>query len=62
MLQKKRVLEIVGSAHVEREEFPELLSAIKETNWPAVVRNKDCHMPYTVDHYCPANALCEAGK
>jgi len=49
MLQKRGVLEIVGSAHVEREEFPELLSAIKETNWPAVVRNKGCHMPYTVD-------------
>jgi polyisoprenoid-binding protein YceI len=48
MLQKKGVLEIVGSARVDREEFPELLSAIKETNWPPVVQNKDCHMPASV--------------
>jgi polyisoprenoid-binding protein YceI len=48
MLQKGGVLEIVGSTRVDREEFPELLNAIKETNWPPVVRNKDCHMPSTV--------------
>ena len=52
MLQKKGVLEIVGSARVEREEFSERLSAIKETNWPTVVRNKDCHMPSTVGQDC----------
>jgi polyisoprenoid-binding protein YceI len=52
MLQKGGVLEIVASARVDRDEFPELLTAIKETNWPAVVQNKDCHMPSTVgkDH------------
>ena len=44
MLQKRGVLEIVGSARVDHGESPELLSAIKETNWPAVVQNKDCHM------------------
>jgi len=48
MVQKGGVLEIVGSARVDRDEFPELLSAIKETNWPAVVQNKDCYMPSTV--------------
>jgi polyisoprenoid-binding protein YceI len=48
MLQKRGVLEIVGSARVYRDEFPELLSAIRETNWPAVVQNKDCYMPSTV--------------
>ena len=48
MLQKRGVLEIVGSARVDRDEFHELLSAIKETNWPAVVQNEDCHMPSTV--------------
>ena len=55
MLQKKGVLEIVGSARVDREDFPELLSAIKETNWPPVVQNKDCHMPASVgeDHSGP---------
>jgi len=46
--QKKGVLEVVGGARVDREQFPELLSAIKETNWPPVVQNKDCHMPSTV--------------
>jgi hypothetical protein len=52
MLQKRGVLEIVGSARVDRDEFHELLSTIKETNWPAVrqniVQNEDCHMPSTV--------------
>jgi polyisoprenoid-binding protein YceI len=46
--QTKGVLEIVGAARVDREEFPELLTAIKKTNWLSVVQNKDCHMPYTV--------------
>ena len=57
MLQKRAVLEIVGSASVDRDEFPELLSAIKETDWPAVVRNKDCHIPSTVGE-AYSGALC----
>jgi hypothetical protein len=48
MLQKRAVLEIVGSARVDRDKFPELLSAIKETNWPAVVQKKGSHTPSTV--------------
>jgi polyisoprenoid-binding protein YceI len=48
MLQKRGVLEIVGSARIDRGEVPELLSAIKETNWPAVMQNKDCRTPSTV--------------
>ena len=57
MLQKRAVLEIVGSASVDRDEFPELLSAIKETNWPTVVQNSDCHVPSTVgEDY--SGALC----
>jgi hypothetical protein len=48
MLQKRGVLEIVGSAHVERVEFPELLGAIKETSWPPVGQNEDCHKPFTL--------------
>jgi hypothetical protein len=43
MVEKRGLLEIVGSAHVEREEFPELISATKETSWPPVEQNKDCH-------------------
>jgi polyisoprenoid-binding protein YceI len=46
--QTTGVLEIVGAARVDREEFPELLTAIKEANWVPVVQNKDCHMPSTV--------------
>jgi polyisoprenoid-binding protein YceI len=46
--QTRGVLEIVGAARVDREEFPELLSATKETNWPPIVQNKDYHMPSTV--------------
>jgi polyisoprenoid-binding protein YceI len=46
--QTKGVLEVVGAARVDHEEFPELLSVIKETNWPPVVQNKDCHMPVSV--------------
>ena len=57
MLQKRAVLEIVGSARVDRDEFPELLSAIKETDWPSVVRNKDCHMPSSVGE-AYSRALC----
>jgi len=40
--QAKGVLEVVGAALVDREEFPELLSAIKEPDWAPVVQNKDC--------------------
>jgi hypothetical protein len=47
MVQKRGVLEIVGSAHVEREECPELLGAIKETSWP-IGQNEDCHKPSTL--------------
>jgi polyisoprenoid-binding protein YceI len=55
--QTKGVLEIVGAARVDRDEFPELATAIKETNWPPVVQNKDCQMPSTVgEDY--SGALC----
>src|SRR3984957_16221796 len=43
MTQKRGVLEIIGSARVDRDEFPELFSAIKDTNWPVVVPSKDGH-------------------
>jgi polyisoprenoid-binding protein YceI len=48
MLQNKGAQEIVGSARVGHEDFPELLAAIKGTNWPSVVQNKDCRAPSTV--------------
>ena len=48
MQQKTGVLEIMGLARIDRDEFPEIFRAIKETNWPPVVQNKECHMPSTV--------------
>jgi hypothetical protein len=53
-LQNKGAQEIVGSARVGHEDFPELLGAIKETNWPSVVQNKDCHMPSLGEDYSGA--------
>lgn len=47
-LQNTGAQELVGSARVSHEDFPELLDAIKETNWPSVIQNKDCHPPSTV--------------
>ena len=48
-LHTKGVMEIVGAARVDREEFPEFLSATKETNWPPLAQNKERHMPTTVE-------------
>ncbi|HSZ62511.1 MAG TPA: YceI family protein [Terriglobales bacterium] len=47
-LQNTGVKELVGSARVSHEDFPELLDKIKETNWPSVIQNRDCHAPSTV--------------
>ncbi len=44
--QTRGVLEVVGAARVDREEFPELLSAIQDTNWPSVVQNEHCQAAY----------------
>jgi len=54
--QTKGVLEVVGAAHVEREEVPELLSATKETNGPPLVQNKDCMPSSTEEGY--SGAVC----
>jgi polyisoprenoid-binding protein YceI len=47
-LLKKEGLNLLGSAHVNHEEFPELLSAIQDTNWPTVVKSEHCQMPSTI--------------
>jgi hypothetical protein len=47
-LQRKGALGLSGSARVVHEDFPELLNAIQDTNWPAVVQNERCQMPSTV--------------
>lgn len=41
------MLEVLGEAHIDREEFPELLSAIQDTNWPSVVQNEHCQAAYS---------------
>ena len=45
--QTRGVLEVVGAARVDREEFPELLSAVQDTNWPSVVQNEHCQAAYS---------------
>jgi polyisoprenoid-binding protein YceI len=59
MQQKRGVLEIMGSARIDRDEFPEVFRATKETDWPPVAQNEDCHMPSTVgEDY--SGAVCTA--
>ena len=48
MTDAARYWRLIDAARVDRDEFPELLTAIEETTWQPVVRNKDCHMPSTV--------------
>jgi polyisoprenoid-binding protein YceI len=51
------VLELVGSARIDREDFPNLAAAIGDTNWPPVVRNEVCFTPSTAgEDY--AGTLC----
>jgi hypothetical protein len=45
-LGEKRDLDLSGSARVVQEDFPELLSATRDTNWPWVVRNEHCQAAY----------------
>ena len=40
--------DLSGSARVVHEDFPELLSAIQDTNWPIVIQDERCQMPSTV--------------
>ena len=46
MQQTRGVLEVVGAARVDHEEFPELLSAIHAVNWPSVVEDEHCQAVY----------------
>jgi hypothetical protein len=46
-LQQQGALEISGSARLSHETFPNLRTAIKETNWPPVVRNEHCQAAYS---------------
>lgn len=45
-LQKEGALEVSGSARIGHEDFPDLLNAIRDSNWPSVVRNEHCQAAY----------------
>ena len=45
-LLKKDAQGLSASARVIHEDFPELLSAIQDTNWPSVVQNEHCQAAY----------------
>jgi polyisoprenoid-binding protein YceI len=47
-LQTKSSLELSGSTQINYASSPQLLSALKGTNWPAVVKNEQCEMPSTI--------------
>ncbi|HXM69424.1 MAG TPA: YceI family protein [Candidatus Acidoferrum sp.] len=54
-LDQKVSLGLTGRAGVGHEDFPELLNAIQDTNWPSVVQNEQCQMPSTIgDDYSGA--------
>ena len=53
-LQNRGAQEIVGSARVGHEDFPQLLGSIKGTNWPSVMQNKDCHVSAIGEAYSGA--------
>ena len=44
-LPQKGALEVSGAALLSHGTFPNLLTAIKATNWPPVVQNEHCHVP-----------------
>jgi polyisoprenoid-binding protein YceI len=47
-LQTEKSIELSGSTHVYYEKFPQLLSAVRNTNWPDVVKDEECRMPSTI--------------
>ena len=46
--QTPGALDVSGTTRIGYEGFPQLLNAIKETNWPTVVKNEHCQMPSTI--------------
>ncbi len=47
-LNERSELDLSGSASIGYENFPELLTAIQATNWPAVVRDEQCQAQSTI--------------
>src|SRR5438552_5572855 len=46
--EKAAALDLSASARVSHENFPELLTAIQATNWPAVVKDEQCQTQTTI--------------
>jgi polyisoprenoid-binding protein YceI len=56
--EQQSELEVSGAGLVVHEDFPELLTAIRGTNWPSVVNNETCAMPSTVGGEDYSGAQC----
>jgi polyisoprenoid-binding protein YceI len=41
-------ISLTGTTHVNREDFPQLVTAVLNTYWPPVVQDKKCEVPSTV--------------
>lgn len=57
-LKSQSELELSGSASIGHENFPDLLGAIAQTNWPSVVQNERCVMPSTIGGEDYSGAQC----
>jgi polyisoprenoid-binding protein YceI len=47
-VENKEALDVSASAHIGYEDFPELFSALTETNWPLAVEYGNCQLPSTI--------------
>ena len=47
-VENKEALQVLASAHIGYEDFPDLFSALTETNWPLVVEHGNCQIPSTI--------------
>ena len=46
--EEKANVDLSGAVRVAYEDFPDLLNAIQDTNWPTIVENEKCQMPSTI--------------
>jgi len=52
--QKNAGIEATASTKVLREDFPQLLRAVLNTNWPPLVQDEDCKVPSPSEAYSGA--------
>jgi len=48
VMSNRKTLEMRATTAIGYRDFPELLKAVAETNWPAVVEDEDCQLPSNV--------------